>query len=253
MKKTLFFLYAIVSYLAFFATILYSIGFVGNYIVPTTIDGTPELPFWQALLIDASFLLVFAVQHSVMARPAFKEWWTRYIPKPIERSTYVLLSSIIMAVMMIYWQPMGGLVWNVENELAQHVLVGINLVGWTTVLLSTFMINHFDLFGLRQVWLYYQDKPYTYLNFRVPYLYKYMRHPLYLGFLIAFWVTPTMTITHLIFAIATTGYILLAIPLEERDLAEVHGQQYQDYRNRVPMLLPLGSKSGPAASSRINS
>ncbi|TNE52738.1 MAG: isoprenylcysteine carboxylmethyltransferase family protein [Bacteroidetes bacterium] len=252
MKKTLFFLYGVVAYTAFMATILYAIGFVGNFIVPTTIDGIPQLPFWQALLINTGFLLAFAFQHSIMARPAFKEWWTRYVPVPVERSTFVLLASIILATMMTNWQPMGGVVWNIENELVQTVLFVFYLLGWAIVFLATFMINHFELFGLRQVWLHFRNQPYTHLRFRIPYLYKYVRHPLYLGFLIAFWSTPLMTVTHLLFAVATTGYILVAIQLEERDLITVHGQQYQDYRKQVPMILPLGTKQAPAVPADAN-
>lgn len=242
MKKTLFLLYGVVSYLAFFGTILYAIGFVGNIIVPKTIDGAPEVPLWQAILINAGFLLLFAVQHSVMARPAFKRWWTRYVPQPIERSTFVLLASLILMGMMYFWQPMGGVVWNLENETAKSILSVVYLSGWAIVFLATFLINHFDLFGLRQVWLHFQGKPYTKLIFRTPFLYNFVRHPLYLGFLIAFWATPLMTVTHLLFAVATTGYILTAIQLEERDLISEFGDGYREYRSRVPMILPFGKK-----------
>ncbi len=248
MKKTLFLLYGGVSYFAFFGTILYAIGFVGNLLVPKSIDGAPEVPLFQAILTNVGFLLLFAVQHSVMARPAFKRWWTQYVPQPIERSTFVLITSVILSSMFALWQPVGGVVWQVENETVQTILLVVYLLGWALVFLATFLINHFDLFGLRQVWLYFRGKPYTQLPFRVPFLYKYVRHPLYLGFLIAFWSTPVMTITHLLFAIATTGYILTAIQFEERDLISHFGKQYRDYRKQVPMILPVGTKKPSEAT-----
>lgn len=245
MKKTLYFLYGVVSYLAFFATILYAIGFVGNLVVPKSIDGIPEVPLWQALLTNAGFLVLFALQHSIMARPAFKRWWTKFVPEPIERSTYVLLTSIILAAMMALWQPMGGVVWTIESEAVRSVLLVTYLLGWAIVFVATFLINHFDLFGLRQVWMYFTGKPYTHLPFRVPFLYKYVRHPLYFGYLIAFWSAPVMTFAHLLFAIATTGYMLTAIRFEERDLIAHFGQRYRDYRKQVPMIIPIPRK--PAA------
>lgn len=251
MKKTLFLLYGVVSYLAFFGTILYAIGFTGNLLVPKSIDGAPEVPLWQAILTNTAFLLLFAVQHSTMARPAFKRWWTQYVPKPIERSTFVLLTSIILSAMFFYWQPMGGTVWQIENEMAKVILLAFFLLGWAMVFLATFLINHFDLFGLRQVWLYFRGQEYTQLPFRVPFLYKFVRHPLYLGFLIAFWSTPVMTVTHLLFALATTGYILTAIQLEERDLIAHFGQRYRDYRKQVPMIFPTGNKK-PDESVKYN-
>lgn len=242
MKKTLFLLYGVVAYLAFFGTILYAIGFVGNLFVPKGIDGVPEVSLWQALLTNTAFLLLFAVQHSTMARPAFKRWWTKFVPKPIERSTFVLLTSIILSSMFAFWQPLGGIVWQTDNETVRVILLAFYLLGWAIVFVATFLINHFDLFGLRQVWLYFTGKEYTHLPFRLPFLYKYVRHPLYMGFLIAFWSTPVMTVTHLLFALATTGYILTAIQLEERDLISHFGQKYRDYRNSVPMILPIGKK-----------
>lgn len=250
MKKYLFLLYGVVAYLAFFGTILYAIGFVGNFIVPKTIDGAPLVPLWQAILTNTAFLLLFAVQHSVMARPAFKRWWTQYIPQPVERSTFVLFASLILMAMMAFWQPMGGIVWSTENGLVTTLLRVTYLIGWSLVFLSTFLINHFDLFGLRQVWLHFKGKPYRHLEFGTPFLYKYVRHPLYLGFVIAFWSTPVMTVTHLLFALATTGYILTAIQFEERDLIAHFGQKYRDYRQRVPMLLPFGSRKAPAEATQ---
>lgn len=245
MKKAIFLLYGAVAYLCFFGTILYAIGFVGNLIVPKTIDGTPQAPLLQALLTNTGLLLLFAFQHSIMARPAFKRWWTQFVPEPIERSTFVLFSSLCLMLLMSQWQPLGGVVWSIESPLAQGVLMALYLLGWAIVFLSTFLINHFDLFGLRQVWLHFLGKPYTHLPFRTPFLYKAVRHPLYMGFLIAFWATPMMTVTHLLFALATTGYILTAIQLEERDLITQFGDKYRNYRRSAPMLIPF-SKKRPA-------
>ena len=214
MKKILSLSYGLVCYLAFFGTFLYAIGFVGNLFVPKSIDGAPDAPLLTAVFVNASLLLLFALQHSIMARPAFKRWWTRIIPEHLERSTYVLLASGCLMLMMWQWQPVGGIVWSIESETVKTVLSVTYLLGWGIVLISTFLINHFDLFGLRQVWLYFLGKPYTTLPFRVPIFYRYVRHPLYLGFLIAFWSTPVMTAAHLLFAILTTGYILTAIQLE---------------------------------------
>ncbi len=252
MKKTLFLTYGVLSYLFFFCTFLYAVGFVDNLVVPKSIDGTPGVPLLQAILTNTAFLLLFAVQHSVMARPAFKRWWTRFVPQPIERSTFVLFTSIILSSMFVFWEPMGGVIWQTENQTAQIALTALSLTGSGIVLLATFQINHFDLFGLRQVWLYFRGKEYSQLPFRVPFLYKYVRHPLYLGFLIAFWSTPVMTITHLLFAVATTGYILTAIQLEERDLISHFGQRYRDYRKQVPMILPIPKKSSPRPESAEN-
>ncbi len=239
MKKAIFLLYGVVAYLCFFGTILYAIGFVGNLIVPKTIDGAPQVPLIQALLTNTGLLLLFAFQHSTMARPAFKRWWTKFVPEPIERSTFVLFSSLCLMLMMSLWQPMGGVVWSIESPVIQGVLMAAYLLGWAIVFLSTFLINHFDLFGLRQVWLHFQGKAYTHLQFRTPFLYKAVRHPLYLGFIIAFWATPLMTVTHLLFAVATTGYILTAIQLEERDLITQFGDKYRNYRRSAPMLIPF--------------
>ena len=242
MKKILFLLYGVVCYLIFFGTFLYALGIVGNLYVPNSIDGVPEVPLWQAILTNSAFLVLFAVQHSVMARPAFKRRFTKFVSEPVERSTYVLFSSLVLIGLMVFWQPMGGVVWSAESPLCIALLNILFFAGWGLVLLSTFMINHFDLFGLRQVWMYFQGKPYTPLHFRIPFLYKWVRHPLYLGWLIAFWATPTMTVTHLLFALATTGYILVAIRFEESDLVAHFGQKYREYRQRVPMLLPFSLK-----------
>ena len=239
MGRILGFLYGIVCYLLFFVTFLYAIGFVGNLFVPKSIDSGEPAAFGQALLINALLLGVFAVQHSVMARPGFKNWWTNFVPKPVERSTYVLLSSLALILLFCQWRPMTDIVWNVENEIGRNVLWALFALGWLLVLVATFLINHFDLFGLRQVYLFLRETKYTELPFQITFLYKIVRHPLLLGFVIAFWAAPTMTVGHLVFALATTGYILIAIQLEERDLIRFHGKAYEDYKKRVSMILPL--------------
>jgi protein-S-isoprenylcysteine O-methyltransferase Ste14 len=239
MKRTISLLYGVVCYLIFLGSLLYAIGFVGNLVVPKSIDGDPGVPLLNAILIDASLLLVFALQHSIMARPAFKKWWTKIIPEQLERSTYVLLASLCLLLMMWQWQPIGGVIWSVNNEVVKMVLLFFFLTGWAIVLISTFLINHFDLFGLRQVWLFFRGKPYAHLPFRVPIFYRFVRHPLYLGFLIAFWSTPVMTAAHLLFAVLTTGYILTAIQFEEKDLGTQFGNKYSSYKKQVPMILPL--------------
>lgn len=241
MKKIIFFSYGVISYAIFFVTFLYAIGFVGNFAVPKAIDGIPEVSLGAALLINTLLLGVFAIQHSVMARPTFKTWWTRIVPVEIERSTYVLLSSVALIALFAFWQPMGGVVWNITNPAGQVVLYSLFGFGWGLVLVATFLINHFDLFGLRQVTLQLVNKPYTNLQFNTPWLYRYVRHPLYVGWFFAFWATPTMTMTHLVFAVATTAYILIAIQLEERNLIEVH-PEYRAYREQVPMIIPSFSR-----------
>jgi methanethiol S-methyltransferase len=238
-KRSIVFLYGLISYAVFLGTYLYAIGFVGNFFVPRSIDGAPVGSFVSSLVVDLVLLLVFALQHSVMARPAFKRWWTRFIPEPAERSTYVLASSLALIALFYFWRPLGGIVWSVNDPTAAAVLHVLCAFGWLLVLVSTFLINHFDLFGLRQVWMYLRGIPYQPIGFRSPGPYRLVRHPLYVGWLFAFWATPTMSVAHLLFAIATTAYILVAIQLEERDLTASLGDAYRDYRKRVPMLIPF--------------
>jgi len=237
-KRLSIFGYGLICYAVFFATFLYAIGFVGNFMVPHAIDGEPRRYFSTALLIDLGLLGIFAIQHSLMARPYFKRWLTQFIPASAERSTYVLFSSLALIVLFSFWEPIGGMAWNVSDPVSRVVLYTLFGFGWGLVLISTFLINHFDLFGLRQVWLQLRGRPYTALRFGTPGPYKLIRHPLYLGWFFAFWATPTMSVTHLVFALATTAYILMAIQLEERDLIDALGDDYRQYRERVPMLIP---------------
>lgn len=242
--------YGVLSYAFFFGTFLYALGFVGGFGVPTSLDSAPSGSFWGALAVNLGLLTVFALQHSVMARAPFKRWLTRWIPTAAERSTYVLLSSVALCLLFWQWRPMGGLVWQVEHPLATGLLYAGFAFGWLLVLATTFLINHFDLFGLRQVWLFFRGRPYETLRFVTPGPYRLVRHPLYLGWLFAFWCTPTMTGAHLVFALATTAYILIAIRLEERDLIAFHGADYERYRAQVPMIIPrLPGGSQPAAGA----
>ena len=239
MSRILALAYGVASYLAFLAAFLYAIGFVGNLPVPKSIDSGPAGPPLSAALVDALLLLLFAVPHSVMARPAFKRWWTKFVPPPVERSTYVLVSSLALALLFWQWRPIPGLVWDVTNPVGRWLLAAVFWLGWVVVLVSTFLIDHFDLFGLRQVYLFASGRAYSPPAFKVGGLYRYVRHPIMLGFLLAFWATPTMTVGHLLFAVATTAYILIALQLEERDLVGYHGDQYRAYRMQAGMLLPL--------------
>ena len=237
-KRLFFFAYGFVSYVIFLATFLYAIAFVGGFVVLRRLDGELQTSVTTALALDCALLTVFAVQHSVMARRWFKERWTRVVPWAIERSTYVLCASLTLLLLFREWRPIGMQIWSVENPAARVVLWTLFAAGWATVLTVTFLINHFDLFGLRQVWLPLMGRPYARVPFRTPLPYRFVRHPLYFGFLLAFWMTPTMTLAHLVFALATTAYIALAIQFEERDLVSEHGAAYEEYRRRVPMLLP---------------
>jgi protein-S-isoprenylcysteine O-methyltransferase Ste14 len=248
MSRVIAFVYGVVSYAIFFVTFLYAAGFVGNFVVPKTLDGDPTGPFATALLIDLGLLGLFAVQHSVMARPAFKRVWTRVVPEPVERSTYVLASSLALILLFWLWQPLGGVVWDVQNPVGRAILWGGFAFGWGLVLVTTFLINHFDLFGLRQVWFHLRGEPYRPLTFGTPGAYRLVRHPLYVGWFFAFWATPTMTGAHFVFAVMTTAYILVAIQFEERDLVAAH-PEYASYRARVPMLLPSRHRPNRAADA----
>jgi protein-S-isoprenylcysteine O-methyltransferase Ste14 len=236
------FLYGVFCYVAFLATFLYAVGFLGNFGVPKTIDSGREMPLGSALAINLALLGLFAVQHSVMARPWFKRAWTRIVPTVVERSTYVLFSSVALIVLFWKWEPMGGVVWSVDSLYGRGIIDALYVMGWLLVLVATFLINHFDLFGLRQVWFYLKGEPYKPLKFGTPGLYKLVRHPLYVGWLMVFWSAPVMTVAHLVFALMTTAYILVAIQFEERDLIRIH-REYVEYKKRVPMLIPLGAST----------
>jgi protein-S-isoprenylcysteine O-methyltransferase Ste14 len=254
MNRIAAFVYGVVCYVIFFATFLYAIGFVGNLVVPKSIDSAPTGSFLIALLVDLGLLSLFAVQHSVMARPAFKRAWTRVVPSEVERSTYVLFSSLALILLFALWQPLGGVVWDVQNPVGWALLYAAFAFGWGLVLVSTFLINHFDLFGLRQVWLHLRGREYAPLPFKTPALYSVVRHPLYVGWFFAFWGTPTMTGAHLFFALVTTAYILVAVQLEERDLVAGH-PEYAAYRRRVPMFIPRfrGQKGAGKVLDRVPS
>jgi methanethiol S-methyltransferase len=231
--------YGVLAYAAFITTLLYAIGFVGNWIVPKSIDsGTPG-PLVPSLLINTALLSVFVLQHTIMARPAFKRWWTRVIPPPMERSTFVLLASAALALVLWQWRPLPARVWEVTHPLGAGALTALSLAGWCTVLAASFMVSHWDLFGLRQSWLAFRAAPYRPVGFRVTGLYRLVRHPLMVGFLVAFWATPRMSVGHLFFAIMTTLYILVGIAFEEHDLIAELGERYLDYRRRVRGLIPI--------------
>lgn len=245
MRRILSFLYGLVNYVIFLGVFLYAIAFIGDFWVPKTINsGGPETAFWPALLINAGLLGLFAVQHSGMARRGFKQWWTRIVPEPIERSTYVLFTNLVLILLFWQWRPLGDVVWQVEAAWGQSVLWGLFGLGWGLVLLATFMISHWHLFGLKQVHEHMHGEELSAPDFQVTGLYRYVRHPLNLGFLIAFWATPEMTVGHLVFAFATTGYIFIAMYLEERDLVARFGEKYRAYRKHVPMIMPTPIRAG---------
>ena len=243
MGKLFAFLYGIVAYLAFFVVILYSIGFVTGLGVPKTIDSGTVGPPLQAIVVNLLLMSLFAIQHSVMARPQFKKWWTQFVPASVERSTYVLFANVALALLLWQWQPIPTVIWQIDNPQIAAVLLGLSLLGWVIVFSSTFLINHFELFGLHQVINNLTGKPMPTVRFRTPLLYNLVRHPLYLGFIIAFWITPMMTAGHLLFAAVTTAYIFVGIALEEHDLITVFGDEYRRYRQRVAMIVPFLGKS----------
>jgi len=246
-------IYGMGSYALFLVTILYAIGFVGNLVVPKSIDTGAAGPLLESLIVNVLLLGLFAVQHSVMARQGFKRWWTRIVPKPVERSTYVLMSSLVLLLLYWQWRAMPEAVWTVRNPIMAGLLEAISWAGWGLLFLSTFMLSHFELFGLSQVFARLFGKELPAAQFHVPVLYRMVRHPIYLGFLLAFWATPTMTLGHLLFAVATTGYILIGIQLEERDLIAMFGDQYRRYRQQVGMLIPWPGRKPADSSTRPSS
>lgn len=242
MSRIAVFLYGVLCYLVFFAVFLYAIGFIGGFLTPTMLDGPPRTPVGTALAINLGLLSLFALQHSGMARPAFKAWWKRFVPEEMERSTYVLLSSLALVALFLFWQPMGGVIWNAAGA-ARTAVLSLYAFGWVLLLYTTFLIDHFDLFGLKQVWRRLGNRVYRPPTFRTPSLYKLVRHPLYIGWFTIFWAAPVMTIAHFVFALVTTAYILIAIRWEEKDLVTAFGSTYLDYRARTPMLIPrVGSR-----------
>lgn len=246
MKRIVYFIYGGTTYFIFFGTFLYLIGFIENFLVPKSVDTGMTGAIWPSIFINLSFIALFGIQHTIMARQSFKDKWTQIVPKSIERSTFVLITSLILIAMFLFWQPLPQVFWNVENEASRILLYGVSAVGWTLVLLSTFLINHFDLFGLRQVYLNLLGKPYTPLQFKKIGPYNWVRHPLMLGFLIAFWSAPTMTLGHLVLAGGFTTYILIGLHFEERELVQIHGEDYIQYQQTTSKLFPLPKAKGKA-------
>jgi protein-S-isoprenylcysteine O-methyltransferase Ste14 len=253
MRRTAALAFGVTSYAIFFVTFLYLVGFVSNLIVPKSIDSGTAGPLGSAMLVNTLLLLVFGVQHSVMARPGFKAWWTQYVPRPIERSVYTLASSLALIALFVFWQPIPQTVWAAEGALATALRAGLFL-GVGLVLFSTFLIDHFDLFGLRQVWLYFRGVPYAEKRFSTPLLYQWIRHPLYVGWFMTFWITPSMSAGHLLFSLVMTSYVLIALPLEERDLLHALGEPYRRWRERTPLFVPraraAASRPAGTAASR---
>jgi protein-S-isoprenylcysteine O-methyltransferase Ste14 len=243
MGRTLSFLYGLAAYLLFLAAFTYAIGFVSGVAVPKTIDTGPVVPLTEAIVINLLLLTVFALQHSIMARKPFKRWLTKFIPASIERSTYVLFATLALILILAHWRPIPTVVWHISDPTLAMIVLGVSFFGWGLLLLATFLINHFELFGLHQVIVNMKGRNMPEPHFKTPVLYKVVRHPIYLGFIIAFWAAPTMTVGHLLFAAVTTAYIFVGIWLEERDLVEQFGDQYRRYRRQVGMLIPSRRKS----------
>src|SRR5262245_20016328 len=252
MKRTAFFAYGVTDHLCFLATYAWLACFVGNLLVERSVDSPVAGSVVPALLIDLGLIVLFGLQHSIMARPAFKEVWTRIVPQPIERSTYVFASCVVTVLLIWQWRAVDLVVWDVQHAVGRWLLYGLFVVGWLIVPAVSLMINHFDLFGTRQVWLYLRGKEYTSLPFRTPMFYSHVRHPLYIGWAIAFWATPTMTVGHLLLAGGMTGYMLVALVFEERDLIAHFGRQYEEYRTRVPMFVPRFGRAEPAPAPGKN-
>ncbi len=244
-------LYGVVAYVLFLVAILYAIGFVGGVVVPKTIDSGPPASLAEALAVNLALLGLFAAQHSIMARAWFKRWWTRLVPRAVERTTYVLFASLALLLLYWQWRPLPQPVWSVTSPVLADALVVVGIAGWATLFVSTFLINHFELFGLRQVWARLSGHEVPPPQFRTPVFYKVVRHPIYMGFLLAFWATPVMSAGHLLFAIATTGYILLGIYFEERDLVAHFGDRYRAYREQVRMLVPLPRRKRAGSGATV--
>jgi protein-S-isoprenylcysteine O-methyltransferase Ste14 len=244
--------YGVLTYTLMLGAFLYLFGFLANFLVPKGVDGEETTSLGMSIFINLALVAVFAVPHSVMARPGFKKWWTRFVPETIERTTYVLVSTLLTILLFWQWRPMPQVIWHADAAWAQGVLWGLYVLGIVVLLSSTFVINHFDLFGLRQVVLAWQKKPYKYLGFKVTFFYKFVRHPLYVGWLMIFWCTPTMTAGHLLFALGMSSYILIAIRYEERDLLTYHGEDYASYKARVPMLIPRPGKIHETVKAAAN-
>ncbi len=238
MKKITIFIYGVLSYVLSMAVLVYAIGFIGNIYISNSLDAMPSIPFSQALMINIGLLSLFAVQHSGMARSGFKKWLTQFIPASAERSTYNVFSSLVMMVLFYFWQPMGGLIWSTDNEILKNIALVTYMFGWGVVVISTFLIDHFHLFGLKQVWYELKGKQMNSSKFMMPSLYKRVRHPLYVGWLLVVWATPVMTTAHLVFAVMCTAYILVGILFEEKDLENEFGEQYRAYKQQVPMIIP---------------